>query len=69
LYGFDVIMNEDQPYVVDMSSFPGFKGVPDAALRLADYVYSIGQRVLNGEPVLAAVEPALAAIQPELVEL
>jgi ribosomal protein S6--L-glutamate ligase len=69
LYGFDVIMNEDQPYVVDMSSFPGFKGVPDAALRLADYVYSIGQCVLNGEPVLAAVEPALAAIQPELVEL
>ena len=62
LFGFDVIMNNGRPYVVDMSSFPGFKGVPDAALRLADYIYATGQRVLNGEPILAAKEP-------ELVEL
>ena len=52
LYGLDIILNEDKPYVVDMSSFPGFKGVPDAALRLADYIYTAGQRVHNGEPLL-----------------
>jgi ribosomal protein S6--L-glutamate ligase len=51
LYGLDIIMSEDRPYVVDVSSFPGFKGVPDAALRLADYLYAAGQRVLNGQPL------------------
>jgi hypothetical protein len=48
-------MNEDRPYVVDMSSFPGFKGVPEAALRLADYIYTAGQRALRSEALLAAV--------------
>jgi ribosomal protein S6--L-glutamate ligase len=55
LYGVDIIMNEDRPYVVDMSSFPGFKGVPEAALRLADYIYTAGQRALRSEALLAAV--------------
>ncbi len=40
LYGVDVIYSNGQPVVVDLSSFPGFKGVPDAARRLADYVYA-----------------------------
>lgn len=39
LYGVDVVISQGQPYVVDLSSFPGFKGVPDAAMRLADYLY------------------------------
>jgi ribosomal protein S6--L-glutamate ligase len=52
LYGLDIILSAGRPYVVDMSSFPGFKGVPDAALRLADYIYTVGQRVRNGEPLL-----------------
>jgi ribosomal protein S6--L-glutamate ligase len=51
LYGFDVIENNGRSYVVDMSSFPGFKGVPNAALRLADYIYSAGERVLSGTPL------------------
>src|SRR5688572_20422674 len=55
LYGLDIILHEGKPYVVDVSSFPGFKGVPDAALRLADYIYSAGQRVRNGEPLLPDV--------------
>jgi ribosomal protein S6--L-glutamate ligase len=50
LYGLDVIFSEGRPYVVDISSFPGFKGVPDAALRLADYIYAAARRVLAGEP-------------------
>ena len=52
LYGLDIILHEGRPYVVDMSSFPGFKGVPDAALRLADYIYAVGRRVRDGAPLL-----------------
>ena len=37
-YGVDIIEHQGEPYVVDLSSFPGFKGVPDAARRLADRV-------------------------------
>lgn len=49
LFGFDVVMSGGRPYVIDIQSFPGFKGVPDAALRLADYIYSAGQQALDGE--------------------
>jgi ribosomal protein S6--L-glutamate ligase len=49
LFGVDLIFSDGAPYVVDIHSFPGFKGVPDAALRLADYVYATAQRVLVGE--------------------
>lgn len=56
VYGLDVIVNDGKFYVVDISSFPGFKGVPDAALRLADYIYSVGQRVISGQPLLPAFE-------------
>jgi len=56
LYGLDVIISDGRPYVVDISSFPGFKGVPDASLRLADYIFTAAQRVLAGEsPVGSAV--------------
>jgi ribosomal protein S6--L-glutamate ligase len=53
LYGVDVI-ESDRPYVVDMSSFPGFKGVPDAAALLADYIYEAGRRALDGRALAAA---------------
>jgi ribosomal protein S6--L-glutamate ligase len=49
LFGLDVVISNGKPYVVDIQAFPGFKGVPDAALRLADYIYTQGQRVLDGE--------------------
>jgi ribosomal protein S6--L-glutamate ligase len=41
LFGLDIVISRDHPYVVDVNPFPGFKGVPDAALRLADYIYAI----------------------------
>jgi hypothetical protein len=44
--------------VVDISSFPGFKGVPDASLRLADYIYSAAERALRGEPAVSAAAEA-----------
>lgn len=61
LYGLDLIVSDGHPYVVDVSDFPGFKGVPDAALRLADYIYAAGQRVLNGEPLLPTIEQEVNA--------
>lgn len=56
MYGVTVIESNGRAYAVDVSSFPGFKGVPDAALRLADYIYAAGQRAMKGEPLLAAQE-------------
>jgi len=53
LYGLDVIVSGGVPFVVDMSSFPGFKGVPDAALRLADYISWAADRVLAGESLMS----------------
>lgn len=44
LYGLDVIMNDDKPWVVDINTFPGFKGVPDAGRRLGDYVIGIANQ-------------------------
>jgi ribosomal protein S6--L-glutamate ligase len=44
LLGLDVVINDGRPYVVDVNSFPGFKGVPDAALRLADYIFAAADR-------------------------
>src|SRR5256714_10585429 len=37
-----------------MSSFPSFQGVPDAARRVARYVYAAAQRAVCGEPVVPA---------------
>ncbi|PYM86028.1 MAG: hypothetical protein DME09_03675 [Candidatus Rokuibacteriota bacterium] len=39
LYGVDIIESDGKPYVVDMSTMPGFKGVPDAPSHLASYLY------------------------------
>ncbi len=38
LFGLDIITSDGKPYVVDINTFPGFKGVPDAAELLADYL-------------------------------
>jgi ribosomal protein S6--L-glutamate ligase len=43
LFALDMIVSEGRPYVVNVQSFPGFKGVPEAPLRLADYVYAVAQ--------------------------
>jgi len=49
LYGVDIIESGGVPYVVDMCSIPGFKGVPDAIRRLAQYFYAAAERVARGE--------------------
>lgn len=49
LYGLDIVVSDGQPYVVDINTFPGFKGVPDAARHLADYIQATAGRVLSGK--------------------
>jgi ribosomal protein S6--L-glutamate ligase len=46
LFAVDVLVSEGRPFVVNVQSFPGFKGVPEAALRLADYLYTAAQRAI-----------------------
>jgi ribosomal protein S6--L-glutamate ligase len=50
LLGLDVIISDGRPYVVDVNSFPGFKGVPDAALRLADYIFAAAEHRRQQHP-------------------
>lgn len=38
LYGVDVITSNGKPFVVDINTFPGFKGVANAAELLADFI-------------------------------
>jgi ribosomal protein S6--L-glutamate ligase len=38
LYGLDLIEAPDGPRVVDVNYFPGYKGIPEAAEAVADYV-------------------------------
>lgn len=38
LYGIDVVESAEGPVVIDVNGFPGYKGVPDAAERLCDYI-------------------------------
>lgn len=49
LYGFDVVMTREGPFVVDFSPFPGFKGVPDAPVLLAEYIHEQAVQAAEGE--------------------
>jgi ribosomal protein S6--L-glutamate ligase len=56
LYGVDIIESDGRPYVVDMSSIPGFKGVPDAPVHLASYFRAAAERAAHGlRPQEAAI--------------
>jgi glutathione synthase/RimK-type ligase-like ATP-grasp enzyme len=49
LYGLDIIESERGPFVIDVNYFPGYKGVPDVAPLIADYIddYAQGRVTLN----------------------
>jgi ribosomal protein S6--L-glutamate ligase len=66
LFGIDIVYSDDRPYVVDMSSFPGFKGVPNAALRLADYIYAVAKQVVHQPASRSAVAVSPGDSMPEV---
>ena len=41
IYGVDILAGPDGPVVVDVNPFPGFRGVADAAVRIAHHLESI----------------------------
>jgi len=41
LFSLDVVMSDGLPRIVDVCGAPGFEGIPDAALRLADHIYDL----------------------------
>jgi ribosomal protein S6--L-glutamate ligase len=45
LYGLDIVESPRGPVVVDLNYFPGYKGVPDVAPLIADYIdgYAVGR--------------------------
>ena len=49
LYGLDVVESRRGPVVVDVNYFPGYKGVPDVAPLIADYIegYALGRHLLE----------------------
>lgn len=49
LYGVDLIESDGRPWIVDMSSLPGFKGVPHAPRLLADYFHAAALRAARGK--------------------
>jgi ribosomal protein S6--L-glutamate ligase len=61
LYGVDIIESEGKPFVVDISSIPGFKGVPDAPSHLASYLHRAAERATRAQPLLESAAP-LAAV-------
>ncbi len=54
LYGIDIIESEGRPYVVDVASAPGYKGVPDAPARLARHILATAERARHGAALMAA---------------
>ncbi len=54
LYGVDMIESGGRPYVVDVASVPGYKGVPDAPARLARHILAAAERARRGEALAAA---------------
>jgi ribosomal protein S6--L-glutamate ligase len=54
LYGVDIIESGGKPYVVDMCSIPGFKGVADAPRLLAEYFHRAAERASRGDLVAQA---------------
>lgn len=44
LFGLDVVVSDGRPSVVDLSAFPGFKGVPEAGERLAAYLDGVARK-------------------------
>jgi ribosomal protein S6--L-glutamate ligase len=77
LYGLDFVEGPDGPVVVDLNYFPGYRGVPGAAARIAQYIaaYARGEtglrpprpvevpRVEDASPAAKSIPAAEDALQ------
>lgn len=54
LFGLDLIEAEDGPRVVDVNYFPGYKGVPEAAEAVADFIAAYAEGARATEPARSA---------------
>ena len=66
LYSIDIIESEGKPYVVDMCSIPGCRGVPDGPSHLASYLYAAAERAARGQPLFKSAVPAEAVPTEEV---
>ena len=66
LYSIDIIESEGTPYVVDMCSIPGCRGVPDGPSHLASYLYAAAERAARGQPLFESAIPAEAVPTEEV---
>jgi ribosomal protein S6--L-glutamate ligase len=57
-FGFDIVFSDGVPYVVDLSSWPGFKGVPNNVALLTDTIERAGWRARSGEAVTEGIAVA-----------
>ncbi len=48
VFGLTIVGDKERVFVVDVHGFPSFKGVPDAGLRLADYIYYRCRTAMTG---------------------
>ena len=60
LYSIDIIESKGKPYVVDMCSIPGCRGVPDGPSHLASYLFAAAERAARGQPLFESAIPAEA---------
>ena len=61
LYGLDIIESDRGPYVVDVNYFPGYKGVPNAAGMIADYIDDYAKGKVKLTPPVQALAGGQAA--------
>lgn len=60
LYGLDIVISKNTPYVVDVNKFGSYMGVPDAPQILANYIHAVALRAVRRELPLAASHKQLA---------
>jgi ribosomal protein S6--L-glutamate ligase len=57
LYGLDLVESPSGPWVVDLNTFPGYKGVPNIAPLIADFVASVATGRVNLPEAALPVTP------------
>jgi len=62
LFGLDIVVSQEKPYVVDVQEFGSFVGVPQASSRLADFIFSHLRSVLLNQSDLPMMKNELSVL-------